>query len=331
MKTFKLIGMSLIVVMMGTGLAACNEDDENGGGDKTPVTNENGIVTNQKKLKKISFVEEDDAETMEFIYNAQGQLSSVHYYDLDDPDDIDITNVTWGNNAIISSNVDDDDETTTYTLSEGLVRSYKEKFENRGELSATFEYNSNKQVTQIKSVETYSGYSYPEVSQLFTWDANRLTKYTEGDWDNGTFSGEDYIYTYSGKTCKGYSPNWDEEMWEHLDDVGVSFAHPELFGVRRTELPDKCYIKKERKSSSYDYAVQEECHTTYTDETTLEFAYTFTNDGYVSGCTVVDNYVYTTTKSFEDKNGDNFISNDERNVTTTYKETDTTIYTYTWE
>ncbi len=45
MKTFKLIGMSLVAVMMGTGFAACSEDDDNGGENNPPTENAEEIYT----------------------------------------------------------------------------------------------------------------------------------------------------------------------------------------------------------------------------------------------------------------------------------------------
>ena len=55
------------------------------------------------------------------------------------------------------------------------------------------------------------------------------------------------------------------------------------------------------------------------------------SDGYVESLTVKETDVETYNSSFEDKNGDGVISDDERNISNTYTETYTTTYTFKWE
>jgi hypothetical protein len=46
MKTFRLIGMALLAVVMCVNFTSCSDDDD-------PIKNDDGIITNQKKLMEI--------------------------------------------------------------------------------------------------------------------------------------------------------------------------------------------------------------------------------------------------------------------------------------
>ena len=101
-----------------------------------------------------------------------------------------------------------------------------------------------------------------------------------------------YEYTYSGKTCKGWFPNIEDEAWEPIDDDCIFYAHPELVGMRTTQLPDQIY----NKDDAY--------------EMTIKYTYKMDKDGYVENCTVI---------------------NIEKSLSDNKTETDTTIYTLKWE
>lgn len=68
--------------------------------------------------------------------------------------------------------------------------------------------------------------------------------------------------------------------------------HPELIGLRCSQLPDQIYNKDD------DY------------EDIEELTYTFDKDGYVESCTVVGTY---------------------KNLSNNTTDTEATIYTFTWE
>ena len=86
MKTFRIIGMALLAVMMCVNLASCNDDDD-------PVKNEDGIITNQKRL--IAFRQESSSGSyvVRFTYDNAGKV--VHVMDDDEP-----IYIAWTNNAI---------------------------------------------------------------------------------------------------------------------------------------------------------------------------------------------------------------------------------------
>lgn len=52
MKTFRLIGMALLAVVMCVNFASCSDDDD-------PIKNDDGIITNQKKLMEIKETSDD--------------------------------------------------------------------------------------------------------------------------------------------------------------------------------------------------------------------------------------------------------------------------------
>lgn len=75
------------------------------------------------------------------------------------------------------------------------------------------------------------------------------------------------IYTYSGKTCKGYFPLY--YLFSLSDDDDIFFVHPELIGLRISQLPDQMYSKTDNH------------------ETTEKYTYTLDKDGYMESCTMI--------------------------------------------
>lgn len=119
-----------------------------------------------------------------------------------------------------------------------------------------------------------------------------MTKFTNTYINDSKEETAVYEYTYSGKTCKGWFPNIEDEAWEPIDDDCIFYAHPELVGMRTTQLPDQIY----NKDDAY--------------EMTIKYTYKMDKDGYVENCTVI---------------------NIEKSLSDNKTETDTTIYTLKWE
>lgn len=314
MKTFKLIGMALLAVVMSINFTSCSDDDEE------PIKNDDGIITNQKRLMEIKETNaEGSIEIYTFSYDSKGRLISVtdswngkEYY---------TTRFTWGNNTIIAT--DDDDDANTYTLTDNLVR----KQQGDGEYSKIFTYNSSNQLIKVDEMD--ERHSSDDCSYTYTWDNGKMTKYIYKE--NNSENSYVYEYTYNGKTCKGWFPYIEDESWTPLDDDYIFFAHPELVGMRTNQLPEQIFNKYTDKSEYYDEYYKETCKYEYTDEETTKFDYTLNKDGYLESCTVTYTSVETTKRSFTDKNGDGVITDDERNVTETRTETDITIYSFKWE
>ena len=314
MKTFRLIGMALLAVVMCVNFTSCSDDDD-------PIKNDDGIITNQKKLMEIKETSDDGYISIyTFSYDNQSRLTSI----VDNEDghsDNNIINFTWGNNTIIATKRGD--ARRTYTLSDNLVR----KQQNNEGASKAFTYNSSNQL--IKVDETDERHSGDDCSYTYTWDNGKMTKHIYKE--NNSEKSYVYEYTYNGKTCKGWFPNMEDEGWDALDDDYIFFAHPELVGMRTNQLPEQIFSKDTEIYEYYDEYFKETCKSEYTYEDTVKFEYKLDIDGYVESCTVTYTYVNTTKQSFTDKNGDGVITDDERNVTETRTETDITIYSFKWE
>lgn len=266
MKTLRLLGMALIAILVSANFIACSSDDDE---SDNPVKNEDGIITNQKKIMEIKETYEDGTNTMAFSYDSKGRLISVVEKDYDSSNS-DITNITWGENTVKESS---DGESITYSLNDGLVRSGSES-DGR---DYSFVYNSSKQLITYQ----YSD-EYDSNTRTLTWENGKVTKM---DYDKKSSE----IITYSNQTCKGYFPLM-ALMVE--DDFKVMLAHPELVGMRATQLP---------KQSTYKEGNYEE---------TATFTYKLDKDGYLESCTV-----------------NNIEKNGSGGITDTY----TTTYTFKWE
>lgn len=240
MKTFRLIGMTLLAVVMCLNFTSCSDDDEE------PERNDDGIVTNQKRLVRIS----DGEYANDFIYDSEGRLSTFYdYYTY---------NYTWGDGTITEiqkSNNGRDERTTTFSINRNnnLIRSLHDQNRN-----ATFSYNSSNQLIELKDVFS--------TIHTFTWEKDRIVKVVENYGDNNDVT---YEYTYSGKSCKGYFPLHDIFISDGVSR-GIIYAHPELIGLRCTQLPDQ------------------RIHRTSYHECTEKYTYTFDKDGYIESFTITD-------------------------------------------
>ncbi len=322
MNTFKLIGMALLALCVN--FTSCSSDDE-----EELIKNDDGIITNQKRLMRIETVyDSSEIITLEFTYDSKGRLSSANRVEMDYEDKSwCITNYTWGNTVIMSernygSNYDSsgkDYGKDTYFLQDNLIKNTQNwrKYDN---YVSVLSYNSSKQLTNIQS--KYSGESL--YTNAYTWENDRIVKLVNTE---KRYNDEDvYEYTYSGRTCKGYFP-----LYSTYDSDELFYAHPELIGMRTNQLPEQMFNKDIDKSEYYDEYYKETYKRESTDEETTKFDYTLNKDGYLESCTVTYTSVETIKESFRDKNGDGIITDDERNVTETHTYTDTTIYTFTWE
>ena len=243
MKTLRLFGMAIVAVMLAMPATSCDDDDDD---DNTQIeTTEDGIVTGQKKLIRITsrFEDSNDIEidTILFTYDSKGRLSKLEEYGNDGQSYHDTDTYSWSDNEIKQYG----SSTYTFTLSDNLV--IAEEF---ADFLAKFEYNSGNRLTKFgysESQERWKDYEY-------SWDGDRLIKVYE---DSEFYT----VYHYGGKTCKGYAP-----MNEAFES-SIGYAHPELFGCRTNQLPDE----------EITYARGEEYQGVY--------SYTFYKDGYLESVT----------------------------------------------
>lgn len=300
MKTFRIIGMALLAVMMCVNLASCNDDDD-------PVKNEDGIITNQKRL--IAFRQESSSGSyvVRFTYDNAGKV--VHVMDDDEP-----IYIAWTNNAINATS--DENGINSYILADRLVQMIQEDNGNSQILS----YDANGRLIELSDdAESYE----------YTWENNKLTKVKHTNkYTRKAYESE---YTYSGKTCNGWFFNPHNYAWDELYHDNIFFAHPELVGLRLTELPDKIYYKNIDTGEYFNETFNETYYYERVYEETTEYTYTLDSDGYIANYICKETTVETYTSSFSDVNGDGIITDDERNVTQKHEYTDSDTYTFVWE
>ena len=70
MKTFRLIGMALLAVVMSMNFTSCSDDDE-------PSKNDDGVITNQKQLVELRMTYEDEVSITEYSYDSKDRKSVV--------------------------------------------------------------------------------------------------------------------------------------------------------------------------------------------------------------------------------------------------------------
>lgn len=262
MKTFRMIGLALFAILLCVNFTSCSSNDDN----EPEIDNESGVVTNEKKLIEMKMDEGSEVITWAFSYDEKGRLTTIKGIEIDDEFDDDNTfyrNITWGDGVLFykcgHNNI-------TFTLDNGLIKSAES--ENGDLMNATFTYNSSKQLITFKEVEDYDTYV-----NNFTWESDRLAKITDED-------GNVIQLSYDNKTCKGYCPILSFIFAEDMVDDNEFFAaHPELIGLRTNKLLSKAYEKWEYGEDSYE-------------ENTIEFSYTFTNDGYIESCTIKETEIY---------------------------------------
>jgi hypothetical protein len=265
MKNFRWIGMAVTTFLLSIGLTACSSDDD----DEEPIVDESGVVTNLKELVHIKYDDDETCTTYDMEYDSAGKLISVATTDeYDDQLDSWIEAYDWSNGLISSTRQEGINSSKgNLYLVNGLVR--ESKFNYGG--YNIFTYDSN---NKLKSVEYYDyNKTYHYKTFQFTWDGERLVEVKRIN-SNGE---EEYqaTITYSGKTCVGQCVIWNEAFLRLSEYEGLVYAHPEIFGIRTSELPQKIV---EKANSAYD------------DDCTYDYQYEFTKDNYVSNIIITEAY-----------------------------------------
>lgn len=188
----------------------------------------NGGGNSTKKLTKVISYGEGKEYAEIFSYDTNGKLKS--YNDGDDT-----YTFNWADDKV-SITCSDGTSGTCYLLN-NLVR-------NSTFYNTKYSYNDNNKLTNIKN--QYSTYSYK-------WEGDKITEC------------ENKIYSYSGKTCKGFNPViWESDIFYGNDWF---FACPELLGAKSNQLPDGFKYKDENDKEA-------------------KITYTFDSEGYVTEFTI---------------------------------------------
>lgn len=278
MKTFRFIGMALFAVLMCVNFTSCSGGDD----DPTEEPEEGGVVVNGKNLVKIvgKSANGSYSETYTFSYDNKGRLVAAKVMEVEENDSsTDTFDFIWGDDVIkVTEKSTYSYSNSTYTesyiltLKNGLVQ-YEDYGDDDGGIG-TYTYNSSNRFIKFSDGEYWT--------ETAIWDGDKLVATSDGD-DDGKL-------TY-GKTCsKGYFP-FIATIIEAGECKALFMAHPEIVGMRTTQLPASITW-----THTDDYSGK-------TDSETSTMEYEFDKEGYISkiigketdsdGST--DTYIYTLT------------------------------------
>ena len=228
MKTFRVIGIALFAVLFCINFTSCSEDEPGGSG-----------TTSAKKLVAATLY--NGSLVIVYSYDKQGRLikseseeRTFHY--------------TWPDGAFTIERYGYGKR--ILPINNGLLeRLYDD------EMRYDLTYNASKKLSVVRDT-----YLNREMSCF--WDGNKL-KQIDINYMNHDYNDKSVEFTYSGKTCKGYSPMHVFVCEDYLFDFDFTMALPEMVGLKTNQLVSM--IKD--------------------DYSTTEFSYTFTEDGYLESCT----------------------------------------------
>jgi hypothetical protein len=231
MNLFRFLGMAVITICMCTNFTACSEDGDGleGGRDSS----------GKKKLVKIVYdYGDNDVYTYIFGYDKQGRLIDVKMEEYEGDGEFYYWNqqLIWENNTVKVWS--DGSHRLTYTMANELMRSLHREYDQS--YAKYYTYNFENKLVEISYVKGDEK-SWSE----YIWNEDKL------------IYGNHETYTYEDLNCKkGYLP------WLYGDPIYM--AHPELFGLKLTELP----VSKEKEENG------EKHYYTY--------QYEFNSNGYIS-------------------------------------------------
>lgn len=281
MKTFRMIGMALLAILLSVNLVSCDNDDDGTGGEGGAATGSSVSLGNGKKLvQMLEYSVQDEVQELmsmtELKYDAQGRVVEAKKKKKDDegswkPDN---AKISWESNKVTLSFESYEDVFFTYMLSggkisKGSISYWSEETGKWNTEGGKFIYDED---GHIKETFEEGGNGEKGELTLFIWNNDRLSLI-----DDGYYS---YNFRYDGQTCNGFNPML--YLLYGVNDYYIFIAHPELVGHETTHLPSKC-IKDDSLGSM----------------TTL-LEYELDSDGYVIGCTTCrGNEYYSETRYYE--------------------------------
>lgn len=254
MKTFRLIGMASVAVLM---VASCNKDDN-------PAKGEEGVAVNEKKLTKLVASSNGESITYTFNYDDNGKLAkTAELSKYQDNTYTFLCQYIWADNAIKASANSD---SYIFALENGLVKSVTYSYEMD---SYTMEYNQSNRFA--KHEIAHGGI----ITAL--WDNDKLVSIYDND-----YSVNDITLNY-GTSCKnGYSPL--TAIIAGFLDEPLFIAHPEIGGLRTNQLPtnltcvntDGADGKTTTEALAFSYEFDNEGYISKITETGEEETWTYT-------------------------------------------------------
>ena len=268
MKTLRFIGMALFAVLMCVNFTSCSSSND----DPTEGPEEGGGVSG-KKIAKIIGTDNTESEIYTFSYDSKERLTEATYvqeYDNGKNTYKYIYQFIWGDDAIkvIEKYDSGNSGNTTLTLKNGLVQ--HEDYNDEG--VGTFTYNSSNRLIKFSDGEDWINTAI--------WDGDKLVSISEYE--------EECTLTY-GKSCKkGYFPFVASMIGLGESEI-LYMAHPEIAGVRTTQLPTSItwiydgYGGTKSETSTMEYEFDKEGYIskivgkkTDSDGSTDTFTYTLT-------------------------------------------------------
>lgn len=212
-----------------------------------------GIITHTSTMKKLISIKEVGESTLEFVYNAAGELIKDNAWSDD------VNQYTWSANKITMDGYYDD---YIFTLNNALLNNCTEANVNDPH-TCTYEYNSaNKLIKYCNNVQ-------------IEWQDGKIVSYTRSG-DNWS---EKYTLTYENVVTTGWCPIYDDELWDELDYF--HWANPHLCGMLSHHLPikiegagDICKFSYELDNDGYVSKVEVERYST-SNPTQIEWTKTY--------------------------------------------------------
>ncbi len=232
MKTFRLIGMALIAIVMSVNFTSCSSDDDE----------ENNIVSG-KLLRSITRKRNDNYqfnynEKEQFNYNEKKQLISATTYD-------DKITVKWSDSDIIVETTSPhfEEEPEDFIIKNGVITSTIS--DNK---TNTLSYDSNKHLIKL------SGY----MNCSWIWENGNISKFSH---DNGeTISSYTCTY-YTDKENKHSTIDINALRLYYISGIGegelLLMAHPNLLGTTNKNLL-KSVTRNDGWSRNYTYEFDSE-------------------------------------------------------------------------
>ena len=205
------------------------------------------LFTDNKELTKIVTTLSDPSinflEILDFNYDNEGKLIEATFTN-SGKNQIKTT-YTWSNNEISAPKETDygSEYIQKYKLKNGLIQDSDLKYNDSGH------------------PKEYMGISY-------MWDNDKLIRASQEAYttEHKVIISSNYYYDESSKVCNGYNPLVVKFV---TNEEYLLFAHPELMGIRTTQLPIR-YIYTDGYIGGSNDMIQR------------TFSYKFDNDGYIT-------------------------------------------------
>jgi hypothetical protein len=239
MKTFKLIGMALIAILLGVSVSACSSDNDE---DNNGTTS---IVSNGKKISSITYSSAYYGTTSYYFKYEQGYLSEVSCSTSDWEYPI---RYTWNDNEIIAT--DNSGDKYIISLSSNRIKSL-EDIENKRIYYLTYDSNGY-----------LSSTTYDKDSYTFYWNNGDMTKSTWLYYDHGnntyTFNlSYNNDVDFTGLNYLLPSDCFDNPFYSALDNdyaLNLVAAHPNLLGNSSKAAYSHVVSNVSSSDVTYDYS-----------------------------------------------------------------------------